>query len=149
MKTTRSWTGKVPIKQNPAYTCYAQAKQRCNNPNATSYKNYGARGIKFLYSTFNEFISDVGERPSKLHTLDRIDNNGNYEIGNVKWATWEEQVKSRRPRSDTKTGLIGVHLKSGRTSFIAYSNNKALYIGPDFFEACCIRKHWEQHREII
>lgn len=136
----RPWTNN--IKQNLAYKCYHNAKQRCNNSNAISYKNYGGRGIKFLYSSFKEFLQDVGERPSMQHTLERINNNGHYEIGNVIWATWEQQVKSRRPRK-TEFGINGVHRKSGRTSFIAFSNKHVLYIGPDFFEACCKRKSWE------
>jgi hypothetical protein len=130
------------IKLNPAYRCYNQAKQRCNNPNATSYKNYGAKGIKFLYESFQDFLLDVGERPSMQHTLDRIDNNKHYEIGNVKWATWVEQANNRK-KPKSKFGITGVHQKYNRDSFIAYSNNSALYIGKDFFEACCVRKSWE------
>lgn len=140
-KMKKSWTGNV--KQNPAYKCFTNAKQRCTNPNSISYKNYGGRGIKFLYTSFEEFLNDVGPRPSMSHTLERINNNGHYEIGNVVWATWDVQVKSRRKRQ-TAFGINGVHRKSGRDSFIAYSNKEALYIGKDFFESCCVRKSWEQ-----
>lgn len=129
-------------KENPAYICYTQAKQRCINPNSISYKNYGAKGILFLYTSFEDFLKDVGERPSKNHTLDRINNLGNYEPGNVRWATWIEQANNRK-KPKSSFGITGVHRKHNRTSFIAYSNKDALYIGPDFFEACCIRKSWE------
>jgi len=64
-------------------------RDRCNNPNNPAYKNYGSRGIQVCerWDNFPKFIVDVGERPSPRHVLDRIDNNGNYEPGNVKWST--------------------------------------------------------------
>jgi len=130
------------VKQNTAYTCYTQAKQRCTNPNAISYKNYGARGILFLYKSFAEFLEDVGTRPSMQHTLDRLTPDSNYSVGNVRWATWDEQVCTRR-KPKTTFGITGVHKKSGRESYIAHSNVAPIYIGPDFFEACCKRKSWE------
>ena len=127
---------------NPAQKCYSMARDRCVNPNSISYKNYGARGIEFRFSSFKEFLQSIGERPSKQHTLNRINNDGHYEVGNVEWTTWDKQVVSRRKPKNT-FGITGVHQKFGRSSYIAYSNNKALYIGPDFFEACCKRKSWE------
>lgn len=132
-------------KKNPAYKCYHSAKQRCCNPKATGYQNYGGRGIKFLFENFNHFLLCVGPRPSKYHTLERINNSGNYEWGNVRWATWSEQALNRRKRKN-KLGISGVYPKSGRHSFIAQSNTTVLYIGPDFFEACCVRKSWECHQ---
>ena len=145
MKKTMSWTGikmKQKVKDNPAYACFRGAKSRCENPNATSYKNYGAKGIKFLYKSFQDLLNDVGPRPSMEHTLERINSKGNYENGNVKWATWKEQANNRK-KVLGKFGICGVHQKHNRDSFIAYSNDKALYIGKDFFEACCVRKSWE------
>ncbi len=131
------------IKNNPAYLCYKNAKDRCNNPKSTSYKNYGLRGIKFLFSSFTDFLNSVGERPSKQHTLERLTSSSNYEDGYVKWATWDEQVLSRKKRIDSKLGILGVYKRSGRTSFRATGNGVCLYDGKDFFEACCARKSWE------
>jgi hypothetical protein len=82
---------------SPEYMAYAAAKRRCNNPNNASYKWYGGRGIKFKFSSFAEFLKCVGRRPTKRHSLDRINNNRHYEEGNVKWATKREQIKNRRP----------------------------------------------------
>jgi hypothetical protein len=78
------------------YMKYSVAKDRCSNTNNTRYKDYGGRGIKFLFNSFDEFYAELGACPVEL-TLDRTNNNGNYEPGNVRWATWEQQFSTRRP----------------------------------------------------
>lgn len=66
-------------------------RYRCNTKTSSDYKNYGAKGIKVLYATVEDFYADVGDKPSKSHTIDRINVYGNYEIGNCRWATRKEQ----------------------------------------------------------
>lgn len=83
--------GKVP----PEYDAYMHAKYRCTNPKAQRYKNYGGRGIKFLFTSFEQFFAELGPRP-RGKTLDRPDNEGNYEPGNVRWATPKQQANNRR-----------------------------------------------------
>lgn len=76
--------------------------QRCTNPRVTGYANYGGRGIRVnpRWETFENFLADMGERPNGL-TLDRINNDGNYEPGNCRWATRLQQVHNRRtPKRD-------------------------------------------------
>lgn len=80
------------------YRTYVAAKQRCTNPNARSFVYYGGRGIKFLFESFEQFVSELGPKPSPEHSLDRIENDGNYEPGNIRWATASEQNRNRRKK---------------------------------------------------
>jgi hypothetical protein len=88
------------MNNTPEYEAYYSARNRCNSTNATKYLSYGGRGIKFKFVAFDEFFRAVGPRPSPQHSLDRIDNNGNYEVGNVRWSTYSTQrINSRVRRS--------------------------------------------------
>jgi hypothetical protein len=79
---------------------WRQMRQRCRNPNNARFASYGGRGISVdpRWDSFPQFLSDVGEKPSPQHSLDRINVNGNYEPGNVRWATAAQQMANRRPR---------------------------------------------------
>ncbi len=73
--------------------------QRCHNLGRKDYKNYGGRGISVCKKwrvSFDVFLKDVGRRPTKKHTLDRIDNSKNYYPRNVCWRTRKEQARNRR-----------------------------------------------------
>jgi hypothetical protein len=82
----------------PTYYIWASMRQRCNNPKNIKFKDYGGRGIKICdrWDKFENFLQDMGERPSENVVLDRIDNDGNYEPSNCKWSERHESCNNRR-----------------------------------------------------
>jgi len=82
----------------PEYSVWSGMWKRCTDRAARGYKNYGGRGISVCvrWADFALFLEDVGRRPSAQHSIDRINNDGNYEPGNCRWATTSEQSSNRR-----------------------------------------------------
>ena len=88
-------------RRRSEYNIWVHMKERCYSPKHRSYEYYGGRGIQVCArwrKSFINFFADVGRRPSKRHSIDRVDNDGNYEPGNVRWATKKQQIANRRPR---------------------------------------------------
>jgi hypothetical protein len=104
-----------------SYRSWMMMHQRCENPDHEAYKHYGGRGITIHpawhrslpnYDGFRQFLQDLGPRPSIELTLDRYPNvDGNYEPGNVRWATATDQRANQRPREKVTADLAaqGIH----------------------------------------
>ena len=93
-----------PIKhgesKTPEYMVWKTMRQRCVNKNSRDYPAYGGRGVSVCdrWDLFENFIADMGPRPTSDHSIDRIDCNGNYEPANCKWSDDFEQARNRRQR---------------------------------------------------
>ena len=119
-----------------AYVSWSAMLNRCNNHSCQAYKHYGGRGITVCerWLKVENFIADMGERPKRI-TIERIDNDGNYEPGNCCWATYTIQLRNQRITPRNKTGVRGVSwikerkryrvdiMTHGKSSFIGNFKN--------------------------
>ncbi len=102
IETARAKSTKHGMVKTPTYNSYSSMKSRCLNKRSKFFYRYGGRGITICdrwLNSFENFLEDMGEKPSKKHSIDRIDNNGNYEPSNCKWSTHHEQQRN-------KSGLV-------------------------------------------
>lgn len=113
------------------YNTWIGIRSRCTNTNYEHYDRYGGRGIKVCkrWDKFNNFLEDMGEPPTSKHQIDRIDNNGDYEPNNCRWATPSENCNNRS-RYNNATGFTGVKKNKCNTySSSFFVNRKSIYVG--------------------
>lgn len=94
------------------YRAWCSMRDRCYRPTQSSFKNYGARGIKVCdrWSSYEHFFADMGSKPSPKYSLDRINNDGDYEPSNCRWATRSVQSANQRPRANKSSKYVGVSI---------------------------------------
>jgi len=124
------------LTKSKEHNTWAKIKQRCYNPNSEFYNDYGGRGITVApqwVNNFEQFLEDVGPAPEGDNvSIDRIDTNGNYEPGNVRWVcSYRIQAITRRKRKDNKSGHTGVHWYAPYSKWQANIgvNNKLINLG--------------------
>jgi len=120
--------------RHPLYKTWIGMKGRCYSKTNKDYPKYGGRGVTVCdrwVDSFDTFVREVGERPSPEHTIDRIDNNGNYGPGNCRWATKDQQSRNRRTFNSNTSGTPGVHYHTtvGKWQARIYSAGKRIHGG--------------------
>jgi hypothetical protein len=120
------------------------AKQRCNNPSNAAYERYGGRGIKFCFSSNEEAMrwiaANLGPRPSRKYSIDRIDNNRHYEPGNLRWATPSEQNRNKRLYRRTVEGERVRYLLRHRTDYTRAGLDRYIKLGYSDEEILSMKK---------
>lgn len=128
---------KVRISHNCAnhilFDTWTNIIQRCNNKNNPRYKDYGERGIKVCdrWLDVKNFIDDMYPTYEQGLTVERINNDGNYEPSNCRWATLKEQSINKRLYKNNKTGFRGVSLNATNKKYSSYItiNKKRIHLG--------------------
>lgn len=126
---------------------------RCINKNSKSYKNYGGRGITICDEWKNSFINfydDLGPRPSKMHTIDRIDNNKGYYKDNCKWQIRSYQCINRRKFKKSKSKYLGVSFIKRSSKWVAriYKDNICYHLGTFTSELKAKNAYLEKRKEL-
>lgn len=119
---------KIRMTEMPEYDVWGAMKGKCYRETHHAYKNYGGRGISVCdewRNNFQAFYDYIGPRPTPKHTIERINNNGNYEPGNVRWATRHEQARNQR--SNVNLTIDGVTRCVEDWARVSGTNSRTIY----------------------
>ena len=134
------------VTRSTEWIAWKNMKTRCHNINAQYYKDYGGRGITVCdrWNSFENFLADMGPKPSPDYSIDRINNDGDYCPENCKWSTAKEQRTNQRPRKDQKWFRAHNNILNA----VRYSNNQNQFAREySLTQACikdCLKKRQKQ-----
>jgi hypothetical protein len=120
------------MKYSQEYRAWQNMKNRCYNKNTKEYKHYGGRGISVCplwKKSFINFYKDIGKKPYPNYTLDRINNDGNYEPSNCRWVSMSIQQRNQRKRENKTSLYYGVNNQKGTYVARIRVMNKSIYLG--------------------
>jgi hypothetical protein len=123
------------LYKTPVYNTWDDIRSRTGNKNAINYQDYGGRGISMFppwihdFQLFYDYVSALPNFGEKGHTIDRINNDGNYEPGNLRWTTQHIQNTNSRKRRDNTSGYTGVVKCRMSWHSQLKINNKSIHIG--------------------
>lgn len=136
------------LSSHPSYQSWHSMLRRCFDPSHKDFPYYGGRGITCAdaWKDVALFIQDMGEKPIGT-SLDRIDNTKGYYKENCRWATPTIQARNQGDYRTNTSGCKGVSWQSKGQRWLVLRmkerKRRVLYWGPDFFEACCVSRSWE------
>ena len=139
----------IPIK---IMSTYNQMIQRCYNPNMKQYGGYGGRGISVCDSWLKNigvFYQNMGDKPTSKHSIDRIDNDGNYEPSNCRWATNKQQARNRRTTNLLTPANVGKKTNFSKEYIRQLAENGTLDFFMESKEIINIKKRFIFHPSVI
>ena len=140
----------IRLRYKSEYQAFHDAKRRCNQTSHKQYANYGGRDIEFRFNSFEEFLDEVGPKDLKT-VLDRVNNEGHYEVGNIRWATYSESNsntrKESKPRKHSSSNCLYVSWHKPKAKWCVQitqnGKQKTMFYSDDYDCACGYAKGFQ------